>query len=91
MVKGKKVKGAMQGEKILAVGKGPWRVEAAQGSLSLANPRLHRATVLDAGGAAVREIPVSANVQEITVTLPPDAMHFILSSGDGPGVPIKNR
>jgi hypothetical protein len=71
---------AVPGERILEVGQAPWRVEATHVTLSLANPNLRVATLLDAGGGAVREIPGEHRDGLCRVVLPPEAMHAILSA-----------
>jgi len=66
------------GERIVATGTPPWRIGNIQGSVSVANPALTKAVVLDAGGYPVKELPLEKDGDRQKLTLPPDGMYVIL-------------
>jgi hypothetical protein len=68
----------VEGMRIVQVGRGPWRVIDTRASVSVTNPSLTRATLLDLNGNAVRDIPVTRSGAQIHVELPPQAMYVIL-------------
>ncbi len=68
------------GQRIVTLGGSPWNLIEADGTLSLTNTHLSRATVLDANGMVVREIPLKRQGDVISLTLPPDTLYLVLRS-----------
>jgi len=71
-------KNPVQGKRIVAVGAPPWRVTDIHASLTVRNPRLATATLLDANGMAVRDLPVTRTGEQLTLELPAEAMYVVL-------------
>jgi hypothetical protein len=69
---------AVDGEKILDAGRGPWRVEDTRVRVSLANPELDNAVLVDPAGRAVRAVPVTHANGVCEVELPPDSLYVVL-------------
>lgn len=67
-----------QGSRILATGKMPWQTAATAMTLTLHNPTLHKATVLDAGGYAARQILGTNTGGVFTLPLPSNALYLVL-------------
>jgi hypothetical protein len=68
----------VQGEQIVNTGKPPWRIADARVRLSLKNAGVSKATLLDAGGYAARDVPVRREGNSVTLELPPDTMYVLL-------------
>jgi hypothetical protein len=67
-----------QGNRIELTGKPPWRVANTEATITIANPSLRRATLLNPNGYADRELPVTRDGQGLSVELPSDSMYIIL-------------
>ncbi len=76
--KGSDTETEYHGMKILNTGHLPFRMASAQGTVSVHNAALTRATVLDTGGYPIREMPVKAESGQVKFNLPTDAMYLIL-------------
>ena len=65
---------------ILSIGKAPWQVENADATLTIANPRLTKATLLDINGMPT-SAPVNLAVQgkSVAVTLPHNTIYLVLT------------
>lgn len=64
---------------IQAHGRAPWRVERTKVSISIRNPRLSRAVLLDPNGYAVRPVAVERSENGVlSMRLPPEAMYVIV-------------
>ena len=61
-------------------GKPPLQVENLQATITVANPRLTKAVLLDVNGMATRT-PVEVKLVDgkLSATLPPNAMYVVLS------------
>jgi hypothetical protein len=68
----------IDGYRIVTTGKPPLRVANTEVTLTIANPALSKATLLDVGGYASRQVPVQAAGGTLTVQLPPDTMYLVL-------------
>jgi hypothetical protein len=68
----------LPGRRITDIGAAPWWVEHADVSISIANPNLTRAILLDANGMTAGTVPVQQRDGRLHVTLPKDAMHVVL-------------
>lgn len=66
------------GSRITATGTMPWQVSDTAMTLTLHNPALHKATLLNAGGYAVRQIAGENAGGMFTLPLPSEAMYLIL-------------
>ncbi|HTW94157.1 MAG TPA: hypothetical protein VMD30_05160 [Tepidisphaeraceae bacterium] len=66
------------GKQIVNTGHLPWRIADTQVTLSIRNPLLKRAILLDPAGFPIDEIPASTGTS-FTVTLPPDTLYAILA------------
>ncbi len=68
----------IDGFKILATGKPPWRVADTDVTLTVANPNLSKATLLNPSGYAAKDVPVKTAGGKLTLVLPKDTMYLIL-------------
>ena len=68
----------LDGYKIISTGHMPWRVTNADVTLTVSNPKLSKATRLDAGGYAAGAVPAQAADGKLTVKLPKDATYVVL-------------
>jgi hypothetical protein len=77
----KQGKEEIDGFRITSVGKMPWQVHMLEGTLSINNPRLTKATVLDPNGMAT-ETTVQLNSGEgrVSMPLPPNALYVMLTA-----------
>ncbi|MFT5126291.1 MAG: hypothetical protein ACI97B_004947, partial [Verrucomicrobiales bacterium] len=62
------------GEQIERIGKPPFRIENTQVSVTLKNPNLQKASVLDINGYVTSTVDVTNG----TVRLPADALYLVL-------------
>ena len=77
-VSGENKPGAADGKEILERGSAPWNVTNTQITLSMANPTLQEAILLDANGMPGRELPARHANGLFALELPPEAMYVIL-------------
>ena len=68
----------IRGLEIVTTGKPPWRIAATEVGLSVKNPALTKATLLDTAGYGVENIPITKAKAGITLTLPAETMYLIL-------------
>ena len=74
-----------RGHKIVNTGKMPWQVARTDVTLTLKNPRLTKATLLDAAGYARSAVKgTRAANGAFTVTLPPDTLYLVLEGAAAP-------
>ena len=74
---------AIPGERIVSVGQAPWRIDATQATIEMANAHLRHALQLDAGGGRLRVVPMQReHPDRLRVELPSDTMHMILSADE---------
>ncbi|NEP76407.1 MAG: hypothetical protein F6K29_33655 [Okeania sp. SIO2G5] len=59
-------------------GEAPWQVVETKMKLELRNPSIRRAIALDMNGMALNDIPLNANDQGVTLSLPTTAKYLIL-------------
>jgi len=69
---------SIDGREIVATGKPPWQIEHTRASITLANPRLTRATLLDPSGYPDRAVPVNRADGNVSIDLPHETMYLIL-------------
>jgi hypothetical protein len=67
-----------RGYEIVSTGKPPWRIADAEFGLSIKNPGLTKATLLDTAGYPAENIPVTKVRTGLTLVLPTDTMYLIL-------------
>jgi hypothetical protein len=67
-----------EGLRVVQTGRMPWRMGNARIGLSLRNPSLRTAVVLDTAGFPVREIPLQRQDGKVSLRFPPDAVWVIL-------------
>lgn len=68
----------VEGKQIVSLGSSPWNVKRTHISLTVRNPGLTQATLLDANGLAQEKVPCQCEKGELTVQLPPQTMYVIL-------------
>jgi len=68
----------IDGYRIIATGMPPWRVANADVTLTVTNPNLTRAVLLNPSGYAAKEVPVTSRGGKLTVKLPTDTMYMVL-------------
>ncbi len=66
------------GRRITAYGQAPWNVADIDATVTVRNPVLRKATVLDPHGYPVRTIDLEPTGDTVTVTLPADALYTVL-------------
>jgi len=71
-------KQTFHGFEIVNTGTMPWQISSTQMTLSVKNKGLHKATLLDAAGYPVREIPVTHQGEGIALALPANTMYLLL-------------
>jgi hypothetical protein len=71
--------GKFPGFKLESVGKSPWQVAKTEGTVAIRNPKLTKATALDATGRARAEVPLKRDGDVATFTLPGDALYIVLT------------
>ncbi len=69
---------AIDGYKIITTGRPPLRVANTEVTLTITNPNLTKATLLDPSGYAVKDVPVKTADGKLTIELPKDTMYLIL-------------
>ncbi|MCA9060186.1 MAG: hypothetical protein KDA85_16875 [Planctomycetaceae bacterium] len=65
-------------QRIVSLGSSPWNMAETKLEMTIKNPGLTQATLLDANGVAVEQIPVSRQGQTRSINLPANAMYVIL-------------
>lgn len=70
----------VQGRRIVNTGRPPWRIKNTQATLTIANPAVMKAVLLDINGYAARAVPVSTEGGAVTIELPADTMYLVLSA-----------
>jgi hypothetical protein len=70
--------GFVEGSRIIDVGTSPWRVEKARGEIAVRNPSITKATVLDANGMPVADLPITKDGSEVKLALPENALYVCL-------------
>ena len=68
----------LHGYKILDTGKMPWKADNTQVTVELPNTGLKKASLLDAGGFVVGNVPLRKSKGKISLTLPANALYVIL-------------
>lgn len=71
-------KQTFHGFEVLNTGRPPWQVASTQVTLTVANPGLKRATLLDAAGYPARPLAAATTGGRLTLQLPPNAMYVVL-------------
>ncbi|MFW6145760.1 MAG: hypothetical protein ACOC7R_00335 [Planctomycetota bacterium] len=66
------------GRRIADYGRAPWNVADIDVAVTVGNPSLRKATVLDPHGYPLRTLDLSATDGGVTVTLPTDALYTLL-------------
>jgi hypothetical protein len=67
-----------KGKRIDDLGSLPWNVWDTQATVTIKNPKLHKATLLDANGYPVKELKVEAADGVLKVALPANALYVVL-------------
>lgn len=74
----------LAGEKILEAGTAPWTIAYLEGTLALKNPHLQKATLLDANGMPLSDVPVVRNSSGLQIPLHQPSLYVLLESGEVP-------
>jgi hypothetical protein len=69
---------SLRGKRIVDAGKAPWRVTNTQAPVTVKNPKLTKATLLNESGYAAKQLPAEQKDGVVHLTLPPNAMYVIL-------------
>lgn len=72
--------GPAEGARIIEVGKPPWQIENTRARLVIHNPRLAKASLLDANGMRLSDVPIAVHGNGITVNLPSNAIYICLEA-----------
>ena len=65
-------------EQVVSFGHAPWMIVRADVEITIANPALKTARVLDANGMPVNEIPLKSSAGRKMFKFPPDALYVVL-------------
>lgn len=68
----------VEGEEVVATGTAPWQIAHTKATITISNPGLSKATLLDVNGYAVKAVPAQKVGDKLTVTLPENAMYVIV-------------
>ena len=68
----------LQGFEIVATGLPPWRVVNTDVTLTVANPKIKSATLLDTAGYSVKKVEGKIAEGKFTIRLPANAMYLVL-------------
>jgi len=68
----------IEGRRILATGKPPWRITNTRASLTLANTKINKATLLDPLGYPDRAVELDRANGQVTIDLPENTLYLIL-------------
>lgn len=68
----------LQGFTILNTGKMPWVAQPTIVELTVANPHIKKAVLLDLAGYPVKELTVKRKKGTVTVVLPPESLYVVL-------------
>jgi hypothetical protein len=71
-------KDTVRGEKIINTGKMPWQIVNTDVTVSLRNPNMKGATLLDVNGAPVEKLSGKASAGTFTLKLPANAVYTVL-------------
>jgi hypothetical protein len=74
----------LPGEKILNTGTPPWCVANTRATLTIKNPQLGAAMLLDVGAYPARPVPVQCADGALTLTLPLNTMYLVLHPAPAP-------
>ncbi|MGC8560267.1 MAG: hypothetical protein ACP5O1_06255 [Phycisphaerae bacterium] len=66
------------GRKIISTGKNPWQVTDIHATVTITNPGIHRATLLNPAGYAVKSIPVRHLGGKAIIHLPSNTLYIVL-------------
>ena len=69
---------SISGMEITSYGRAPWQVESAQLDVTIRNPGLTSATVLDMNGMAVGTVPLTRSAKQVEFRFPASAMYVVL-------------
>ncbi|HWH81088.1 MAG TPA: hypothetical protein VNU71_02510 [Burkholderiaceae bacterium] len=69
---------AIDGMVIRATGQGPWQVERARLEVTIRNPALTTATVLDMNGMPAGTVPLTRSDKQVAFRFPAEAMYVVL-------------
>ena len=68
----------LPGEKVVAIGGPPWRIERAAGTVTLKNTRVTKAFVCDTNGVPQRELTLRREAGGVALDLPSDVLYVVL-------------
>ena len=68
----------LRGLQVLRTGAPPWRIANTEIGLTVWNPNLTKATLLDVAGYSVKELTGTHEVGNFSLSLPPETMYIIL-------------
>jgi hypothetical protein len=68
----------LQGYEVVNTGTPPWRVANSEFGISLKNPGLTKATLINPAGYAVEDVAITKAKTGVTIVLPTDTMYLIL-------------
>jgi hypothetical protein len=70
--------GKEDGEQVVDFGKAPWQIVKGDVTVTIRNPALKTAVVLDGNGMSAGTVPLEAAPGGKTLKFPPDAMYVVL-------------
>lgn len=70
--------GSFDGYRVESFGKAPWQVIGAQVTLTIANPKLQKATVLDPNGNPMGEAPLTRTAGSVRLRFPTNTLYVVL-------------
>jgi len=70
--------GGCKGEEIVSFGKAPWQIVNADVTVTIRNPKVTKARVLDANGMPAQNLELQSSGASKTLRFPPNALYVIL-------------
>ena len=67
--------GAVEGARIIEVGKSPWQVENTRATVTIHNKAVSKATALDPNGMPAGDVAVERSADGVKIALPPNALY----------------
>ena len=72
--------GGQSGEEVVSFGHAPWMIERAEISITVKNPKISQAYILDPNGMSVKEIQLRDSGGGKSFAFPPNALYVVLQS-----------
>ncbi len=68
----------ISGRKVISTGTNPWQVTDIHATVTIDNPNIHTATLLNPSGYAMASVPVRHQTDTTIIRLPPNTLYIVL-------------